>query len=150
MSLLYPYVDCKLLLILSGPWKRKCLVESGIVTQCLAPEYGRTKLDDQYLTNLLLQINAKVCRAIWIAIFSIMHIFVFCLAGNYLNMVFFLSSFFNQLGGLNSQLQIERNRAIPLVSRNPTIIFGMDVSHSVAKKSNIPSVAAVSYILFWR
>ena len=54
----------------------------------MAPEYGRTKLDDQYLTNLLLKINAKVCRAIWIAIFSIMHIFVFCLAGNYLNMVF--------------------------------------------------------------
>ncbi|CAO2184941.1 unnamed protein product [Urochloa humidicola] len=88
-----------------GPWKRECLVKRGFVTQCLAPEHGRSKLDDQYLTNVLLKINAK-------------------------------------LGGLNSQLQIERNHAIPLVSRNSTIIFGMDVSHG-PEKSNVPSVAAV-------
>uniref|UniRef100_A0A0E0FJZ9 Uncharacterized protein n=1 Tax=Oryza nivara TaxID=4536 RepID=A0A0E0FJZ9_ORYNI len=39
----------------SGPWKRMCLVKYGIVTQCLAP----TKINDQYLTNVLLKINAK-------------------------------------------------------------------------------------------
>ncbi|MFS8009326.1 putative Piwi domain, ribonuclease H-like superfamily [Helianthus anomalus] len=39
-----------------GPWKRKCLVDHGIVTQCMAP----TCIDDQYLTNLLLKINAKM------------------------------------------------------------------------------------------
>ncbi|KAK1433730.1 hypothetical protein QVD17_10645 [Tagetes erecta] len=39
-----------------GPWKRKCLVDFGIVTQCLAP----AKVNDQYLTNLLLKINAKM------------------------------------------------------------------------------------------
>ncbi|KAK6928958.1 Argonaute, linker 1 domain [Dillenia turbinata] len=39
-----------------GPWKRKCLSESGIVTQCIAP----TKVNDQYLTNVLLKINAKL------------------------------------------------------------------------------------------
>ncbi|GJT87170.1 argonaute 4A-like protein [Tanacetum coccineum] len=39
-----------------GPWKRKCLVDFGIVTQCIAP----TKINDQYLTNLLLKINAKM------------------------------------------------------------------------------------------
>ncbi|KAL8246612.1 hypothetical protein R6Q59_007828 [Mikania micrantha] len=39
-----------------GPWKRKCLVEFGTVTQCIAP----AKINDQYLTNLLLKINAKM------------------------------------------------------------------------------------------
>uniref|UniRef100_A0A0D9W242 Piwi domain-containing protein n=1 Tax=Leersia perrieri TaxID=77586 RepID=A0A0D9W242_9ORYZ len=39
-----------------GPWKRKCLAEFGIVTQCLAPQ----KVNDQYLLNVLLKINAKL------------------------------------------------------------------------------------------
>ena len=43
-------------LVHAGPWKRKCLSDFGIFTQCLAP----TKVNDQYLTNLLLKINAKV------------------------------------------------------------------------------------------
>ena len=41
----------------TGPWKKKCLAEFGIVTQCVAP----TRVNDQYLTNVLLKINAKVC-----------------------------------------------------------------------------------------
>ena len=44
-------------LLQPGPWKRKCLVEFGIVTQCLAP----TRVNDQYLNNVMLKINAKVC-----------------------------------------------------------------------------------------
>ncbi|KAJ6829192.1 protein argonaute 16-like [Iris pallida] len=39
-----------------GPWKKKNLHEIGIVTQCIAP----TKLNDQYLTNVLLKINSKL------------------------------------------------------------------------------------------
>ncbi|KAJ1264418.1 hypothetical protein BS78_09G261800 [Paspalum vaginatum] len=39
-----------------GPWKRKCLAEFGIVTQCLAP----TRVNDNYLLNLLMKINAKL------------------------------------------------------------------------------------------
>lgn len=39
-----------------GPWKRKNLSELGIVTQCIAP----TKVNDQYITNVLLKINAKL------------------------------------------------------------------------------------------
>ncbi|KAI0520070.1 hypothetical protein KFK09_007535 [Dendrobium nobile] len=39
-----------------GPWKRKCLAEFGIVTQCIAP----IRVNDQYLTNVLLKINAKL------------------------------------------------------------------------------------------
>ncbi|XP_008778689.1 protein argonaute 4B-like [Phoenix dactylifera] len=39
-----------------GPWKRRCLSEYGIVTQCIAP----TRVNDQYLTNVLLKINAKL------------------------------------------------------------------------------------------
>ncbi|KAL6626393.1 hypothetical protein ACP70R_030119 [Stipagrostis hirtigluma subsp. patula] len=91
-----------------GPWKRKCLAEYGIPTQCVAPP---PTIKDQYLTNVLLKINAK-------------------------------------LGGLNSQLQIEINKSIPIVSRTPTIIFGMDVSHG-APRSNAPSVAAVVSSLGW-
>ncbi|KAJ0266519.1 Protein argonaute 9 [Hirschfeldia incana] len=40
-----------------GPWKKKILVEEGIVTQCIAPT---PKINDQYLTNVLLKINAKL------------------------------------------------------------------------------------------
>ncbi|XP_076942798.1 protein argonaute 4-like [Bidens hawaiensis] len=41
---------------LYGPWKKKCLADFGIVTQCIAP----TRVNDQYLTNVLLKINAKL------------------------------------------------------------------------------------------
>ncbi|TVT97533.1 hypothetical protein EJB05_57220, partial [Eragrostis curvula] len=85
-----------------GPWKRKCLAEFGIVTQCLAP--GR--VNDPYLLNLLMKINAK-------------------------------------LGGMNSLLQIEAPPSIPHVSKVPTIILGMDVSHGQPGQSDRPSIAAV-------
>ncbi|KAI3845014.1 hypothetical protein MKW92_027683 [Papaver armeniacum] len=39
-----------------GPWKKKCLSEAGIVTQCICP----MKVNDQYLTNVLLKINTKL------------------------------------------------------------------------------------------
>ncbi|MCD7465547.1 Protein argonaute 4A [Datura stramonium] len=41
---------------LYGPWKKRNLSDLGIVTQCIAP----TKINDQYLTNVLLKINAKL------------------------------------------------------------------------------------------
>lgn len=85
-----------------GPWKRKCLSDFGIVTQCIAP----TRVNDQYLTNVLLKINAK-------------------------------------LGGLNSQLHIENTPLIPVISKAPTIILGMDVSHGSPGRADIPSIAAV-------
>jgi eukaryotic translation initiation factor 2C len=87
---------------LYGPWKRKNLAEFGVVTQCLAP----TRVNDQYITNLLLKINAK-------------------------------------LGGLNSKLSIEVMPNIPMVSKVPTIILGMDVSHGSPGHSDVPSIAAV-------
>ncbi|KAJ0238727.1 Protein argonaute 9 [Hirschfeldia incana] len=40
-----------------GPWKKKNLSELGIVTQCIAPT---PRINDQYLTNVLLKINAKL------------------------------------------------------------------------------------------
>ncbi|KAG7947378.1 hypothetical protein I3843_14G091600 [Carya illinoinensis] len=87
---------------LYGPWKRKNLAEFGIVTQCIAP----TRVNDQYLTNVLLKINAK-------------------------------------LGGLNSVLAVEHSPSIPMVSKAPTIIVGMDVSHGSPGQSDVPSIAAV-------
>ncbi|XP_071732448.1 protein argonaute 4-like [Rutidosis leptorrhynchoides] len=87
---------------LYGPWKKKNLADYGIVTQCIAP----TRVNDQYLTNVLLKINAK-------------------------------------LGGLNSKLAVEVNPSIPLVSKTPTIILGMDVSHGQPGQSDVPSIAAV-------
>ncbi|MFS8009293.1 putative post-transcriptional gene silencing PAZ-Argonaute family [Helianthus anomalus] len=85
-----------------SPLKRKCLVEDGIVTQCMAP----MTINDLYLTHLLLKINAK-------------------------------------MGGLNSVLSVEHLHSIPLVSRIPMIIFGMDVYHAPPGRSDIPSIAAV-------
>ncbi|CAA7061180.1 unnamed protein product [Microthlaspi erraticum] len=42
---------------LPGPWKKKILVEFGIVTQCFSPP---NNVNDHYLTNLLLKINVKL------------------------------------------------------------------------------------------
>lgn len=39
-----------------GPWKKKSLSDFGIVTQCISP----AKVNDQYLTNVLLKINSKL------------------------------------------------------------------------------------------
>ncbi|CAN1783914.1 Protein argonaute 16 [Linum perenne] len=92
-----------------GPWKKKCLCDLGIVTQCIAPP---RVIKDQYLTNVLLKINAK-------------------------------------LGGVNSMLEIEHSRRIPLITRVPTMILGMDVSHGSPGQSDVPSVAAVVGSLEW-
>ncbi|KAH6814845.1 Argonaute family protein [Perilla frutescens var. frutescens] len=88
---------------LYGPWKKKNLSDLGVVTQCIAP----TRVNDQYLTNLMLKINAK-------------------------------------LGGLNSVLTMEHSppNPGPMVSRVPTLIVGMDVSHGSPGR-DVPSVAAV-------
>ncbi|XP_058743134.1 protein argonaute 4-like [Vicia villosa] len=87
---------------LYGPWKKKNLAEFGIVTQCIAP----SRVNDQYLTNVLLKINAK-------------------------------------LGGMNSLLGVEHSPSIPIISKAPTLILGMDVSHGSPGQSDIPSIAAV-------
>ncbi|KAF5197521.1 argonaute [Thalictrum thalictroides] len=93
---------------LYGPWKRKCLMDWGIITQCLAP--GR--VNDQYFTNLLLKINAK-------------------------------------FGGINSELDLEDGIKIPLISRCPTMILGMDVSHGSPGQVDVPSIAAVASSREW-
>jgi eukaryotic translation initiation factor 2C len=59
-----------------------------------------------------------------------------------------LSPFHNQLGGMNSLLQIEASRAIPHVSNVPTIILGMDVSHGHPGQDR-PSIAAVVSSCQW-
>ncbi|CAE6113379.1 unnamed protein product [Arabidopsis arenosa] len=40
-----------------GPWKKKNLVQVGIVNQCIAPPQN---VNDHYLSNVLLKINAKL------------------------------------------------------------------------------------------
>ncbi|CAA2961281.1 argonaute 4-like [Olea europaea subsp. europaea] len=41
---------------LYGPWKKRNLSDLGVVTQCIAPQ----RVNDQYLTNVLLKIFAKL------------------------------------------------------------------------------------------
>lgn len=47
---IYPIV------VVEGPWKRKTLIEFGILNQCLSSN----KIDELYLINVLLKINVKV------------------------------------------------------------------------------------------
>lgn len=64
-----------------GPWKKKCLTgEFGIVTQCISP----FKVNDQYLTNVLLKINVKVRNLQFyffyiISLFNLLRASSFCL-----------------------------------------------------------------------
>jgi hypothetical protein len=51
-----------------------------------------------------------------------------------------------QLGGLNSLLGVESTPSLPIVSKAPTLILGMDVSHGSPGQTDIPSIAAVSDI----
>uniref|UniRef100_A0A0E0Q6G4 Uncharacterized protein n=1 Tax=Oryza rufipogon TaxID=4529 RepID=A0A0E0Q6G4_ORYRU len=43
--------------LINWPWKKKNLHEMGIITQCIVPS---VKMNDQYYTNVLLKINAKL------------------------------------------------------------------------------------------
>ncbi|KAH7290287.1 hypothetical protein KP509_30G040900 [Ceratopteris richardii] len=48
-----------------------------------------------------------------------------------------------KVGGYNSFLALEKNGNLPKISRVPTVIFGMDVSHGPPGFSDSPSIAAV-------
>ncbi|KAH0703191.1 hypothetical protein KY285_017469 [Solanum tuberosum] len=48
-----------------------------------------------------------------------------------------------KLGGLNSMLSAEVSQTIPLVSKVPTMILAMGVTHAPSSRSDLPSVAAV-------
>ncbi|KAL6559347.1 hypothetical protein OROGR_004464 [Orobanche gracilis] len=87
---------------LYGPWKRKTIIEFGILDQCISS----SKIDEHYIMNILLKINAK-------------------------------------LGGLNHTISSELTRTIPLVSKIPTMILGMEVSHAPSGRTNAPSIASV-------
>jgi len=53
--------------------------------------------------------------------------------------------YFIQLGGMNSFLLTEFEHSIPLFSKIPTLVIGMDVSHGSQGQSEAPSIAAVWY-----
>ncbi|KAJ8553965.1 hypothetical protein K7X08_024643 [Anisodus acutangulus] len=48
-----------------------------------------------------------------------------------------------KLGGLNSMLSAEVSQTIPLVSKVPTMILAMSVTHAPSSRTDFPSVAAV-------
>ncbi|KAL6124812.1 hypothetical protein ACLB2K_077321 [Fragaria x ananassa] len=48
-----------------------------------------------------------------------------------------------RLDGINSLLMVEHSPSLPLVSKSPTLILGMDVSHGSPGRSDVPSIAAV-------
>ncbi|KAL3585142.1 hypothetical protein D5086_012009 [Populus alba] len=73
-------------------------------------------------------------------------IFNQCLAPTRVNEQYILNVLLKinaKLGGLNSLLAMEQSRNIPFISKVPTIIFGMDVSHGSPGQSDMPSIAAV-------
>ncbi|XP_037497237.1 protein argonaute 4 isoform X1 [Jatropha curcas] len=94
---------------LYGPWKKKNLAEFGIVTQCLSPQ----RVNDQYLTNLLLKINAKLGGLN--SMLAVEHSPNIPVVSKVPTLILFLNSL--QLGGLNSMLAIEHSPNIPVVSK---------------------------------
>ncbi|KAG5566330.1 hypothetical protein RHGRI_002062 [Rhododendron griersonianum] len=94
------------------PWKKICLCDKGIATQCLSP--SKININGQYLTNVILKINAKLG-----GINSLLAIEIEPFLGEPL---------------INSW--------VPLIKDTPTMILGMDVSHGPSG-SNTPSIASV-------
>lgn len=45
-------------------------------------------------------------------------------------------------------LTVEHSPSLPLVSKVPTIIIGMDVSHGSPGQTDVPSIAAVHHSIF--
>ncbi|KAF7152313.1 hypothetical protein RHSIM_Rhsim01G0195100 [Rhododendron simsii] len=101
-----------------GPWKKICLCDKGIATQCLSP--SKININGQYLTNVILKINAKLG-----GINSLLAIEIDPFLGEPL---------------INSW--------VPLIKDTPTMILGMDVSHGPSG-SNTPSIASVVGSLSW-
>lgn len=56
---------------------------------------------------------------------------------------YFISGASLQLGGMNSFLTTELSPTLPQISKVPTIIIGMDVSHGSPGRADAPSIAAV-------
>ncbi|PPR90599.1 hypothetical protein GOBAR_AA30079 [Gossypium barbadense] len=54
-----------------------------------------------------------------------------------------------KLGELNSMLVIEQTPSIPVVSKVPTIILGMDALFGSPEQSDIPSIAAMVGFMKW-
>ncbi|PHT41000.1 Protein argonaute 4 [Capsicum baccatum] len=51
--------------------------------------------------------------------------------------------YLTNLGGMNSFLATELSPTLPQISKVPTIIIGMDVSHGSPGRADVPSIAAV-------
>ncbi|XP_058180389.1 protein argonaute 16-like [Rhododendron vialii] len=101
-----------------GPWKKICLCDKGIATQCLSP--SKININGQYLTNVILKINAKLG-----GINSLLAIEIEPFLG-----------------------EPPINSWVPLIKDTPTMILGMDVSHGPSG-SNTPSIASVVGSLSW-
>ena len=105
-------------------------------------------MNDQYITNVLLKINAKVnyydnnifCLVLCCLLLMFnLHVSI---------LIFLILSAPVQLGGMNSLLTVEHSPSIPLVSKSPTLILGMDVSHGSPGRSDVPSIAAVTFYYY--
>jgi hypothetical protein len=90
-------------------WTRECLTERGMLGSS-----DPQNIQDQYLTNALLKINAKVPRLICFAAY---YGITWLVSRKHERIGFFFLCA-NQLGGLNSQLKSEISRAIPLVVKD--------------------------------
>jgi len=55
----YEFVTSHILFLVLRPWKKKFLSDLGVINQCIAP-MNMKKVNDQYLKNVALKINAKV------------------------------------------------------------------------------------------
>lgn len=97
---------------------------------------------------MLLKINAKVnyCDNNIICIVLCYLLLMFNVHVSIL--IFLVLSAPVQLGGMNSLLTVEHSSSMPLVSKSPTLILGMDVSHGSPGRSDVPSIAAVTFYYY--
>ena len=63
------FIKCRICMVFTGKIKRVCETDLGIVSQCCLPRHA-SRPNKQYLENVALKINVKVCNSAGLVFFS--------------------------------------------------------------------------------
>jgi eukaryotic translation initiation factor 2C len=103
------------------------------MSQCCLGKFVTRGAGPPYFANVAIKINAKV---------NLNYVSSRVVSQSLLNNMIMIYSIFLQLGGRNSEFA-NPQQSLPVVLREPTIIFGADVTHPAPLDDTAPSIASV-------